>query len=104
MITWRPIWIYMSLGLASVVFPGVAQARDIEICTTVAKTNYLNITAIPVNNATQFTCPGLGIKTLPELGATGWSLVSLYYSSIDPKPVPTPKATIGWIAIMEKDK
>ncbi len=104
MITWRLISIYMSFGLASVVLSGVAQARDIDICTSVARTNSINANFIPVNNETKFACPGLGIKTIPELGATEWSLVSLYYGSVDPNPVPSMKATMGWIAIMEKDK
>ena len=33
--------------------------------------------AVPPTNATMFTCPITGAKTLPELAALGWEIVQL---------------------------
>lgn len=53
----------------------VASAANADICYGPAYT--LTGPSVPATNATVFSCPQAGQKTLPQLAAEGWQIVQL---------------------------
>ena len=62
-----------ALSLAAALAPA-AFAGQAEIC--YSPTTSANSSALPTN-ATVFSCPQAGNKTLPQLAAEGWQVVQL---------------------------
>lgn len=56
-----------------------AQARATDLCfgPTVSTYDCYTTGCTRTNNATVFTCPQAGTKTIPQLGQAGWAVVRL---------------------------
>ncbi|HET7268061.1 MAG TPA: hypothetical protein VFJ15_08135 [Oleiagrimonas sp.] len=74
----------MAVALSSMWVPGAAYAGEAHVCHS--KVQKAQIQPTPSNprpqmpvltDKTAFTCPGIGVRTIPQLAETGWSIVQV---------------------------